>query len=477
MTGDKQLVRRVEAAAVLTAIVVLAHAALIGHAIAATEYAVDGLAVATQLNFGSASYREYKCSPSDQFEGLTWCQKIRAEKGRRGSQTTAYSLLHSKDGKISYINRSQEPASFNPSESELNIERYSRQLGESARILKAPHRSSLPHGVIAVWGKITLEPLDQGSIKLLADGKNPRKGFLIDYLRDFTRSAKEGLPIYRIVGGPGFIWAASFDQKGRGTARLAAVDLSGFASPPDSAPVEEIAAPTQQEQLPPPAPVVATAAPTQQEQLPPAATAVETAAPAQQEQLPPAAAVVATAGPVQQEELSSELHRTIEKLQADLAISTTRVAELETAKSVVERALEKAEQAKLNAENAKQQLEQERVSRADKAAAGAKISRWEIVLYGSVGGVLFFLITSAIGFLIKRGIASVSTEPAEKTQTTPTGVPAQSQDPATPRQPSAGSAGITISEAAFERDLEEEVATINATKAALGSGPSAVATA
>jgi hypothetical protein len=531
MTGDKQLVRRVEAAAVLTAIVVLAHAALIGHAIAATEYAVDGLAVATKLNFGSASYREYKCSPSDQFEGLTWCQKIRAEKGRRGSQTTAYSLLHSKDGKISYINRSQEPASFNPSESELNIERYSRQLGESARILKAPHRSSLPHGVIAVWGKITLEPLDQGSIKLLADGKNPRKGFLIDYLRDFTRSAKEGLPIYRIVGGPGFIWAASFDQKGRGTARLAAVDLSGFASPPDSAPVEEIAAPTQQEQLPPPAPVVAaaaptqqeqlpppapvvataaptqqeelrpaapvvataaparqeqlpppapvvaTAAPTQQEQLPPAATAVETAAPAQQEQLPPAAAVVATAGPVQQEELSSELHRTIEKLQADLAISTTRVAELETAKSVVERALEKAEQAKLNAENAKQQLEQERVSRADKAAAGAKISRWEIVLYGSVGGVLFFLITSAIGFLIKRGIASVSTEPAEKTQTTPTGVPAQSQDPATPRQPSAGSAGITISEAAFERDLEEEVATINATKAALGSGPSAVATA
>jgi hypothetical protein len=524
-TGDKQLVRfRVEAAAVLTAIVVLAHAALIDHAIAATEYAVDGLAVATQLNFGSASYREYKCSPSDQFEGLTWCQKIRAEKGRRGSQTTAYSLLHSKDGKISYINRSQEPASFNPSESELNIERYSRQLGESARILKAPHRSSLPHGVIAVWGKITLEPLDQGSIKLLADGKNPRKGFLIDYLRDFTRSAKEGLPIYRIVGGPGFIWAASFDQKGRGTARLAAVDLSGFAPPPDSAPVEEIAAPTQQEQLPPPAPVVATAAPTQQEelrlaapvvaaaaptqqeQLPPApvvATAAPTqheelrpaapvvapAAPAQQEQLPPAATVVATAGPAQQEELSSELHRTIEKLQADLEISTTRVAELETAKSVVERALEKAEQAKLDAENAKQQLEQERVaenassnaliaqSRADKAAAGAKISRWEIVLYGSVGGVLFFLITSAIGFLIKRGIASVSTEPVEKTQSTPTGVPAQSQDPATPRQPSAGSAGITISEAAFERDLEEEVATINAAKAMLGSGPSAVATA
>ena len=493
--GNKHLVRfGVEAAAVLTATIVLAHAALIGHAIAATEYAVDGLAVAKQLNFGSASYREYKCNPSDQFEGFIWCQKTRAEKGRRGP--TAYSLLHSKDGNISYINRSQEPASFNPSESELNIERYSRELGESARILKAPHRSGLPHGVIAVWGKITLEPLDQDSIKRLADGKNPRKGLLIDYLRDFTRSAKEGLPIYRIVGGPGLIWAASFDQKGRGTLRLAAVDLSGFAPPPDSAPVDQIAAPTQQEELrpppaavatvapaqqeelPPAAPVVTSAAPAQQEELPPAAAVVATAAPAQQEQLPPAATVVATAAPVQQEELSSELNRTIEKLQADLAISTTKVAELERAKSVAERALAEAEQTKLDAENAKQQVEQARIEenassdaligqlRAEKAGSRTKVSRWEIVLYGAIGGVLFFLATSAIGSLIKRGNASVSTKPVEKTRTKPIDV-----------QPPPESAGIAISEAAFERDLEEEVATINAAKAMLGSGHSAVATA
>ena len=42
----------------------LAYVVLCGNAVAATEYAVDGLAVGTQLNFGSASYREYKCSPS-----------------------------------------------------------------------------------------------------------------------------------------------------------------------------------------------------------------------------------------------------------------------------------------------------------------------------------------------------------------------------------------------------------------------------
>src|SRR5262249_36836799 len=431
--GNKRRVwLRIEPAAMMTGIVVLAHAALIGNAMAATEYGVDGLAVGTQLNLGSKSYREYKCNPSEQFAGLIWCQKTRSEKERRGSYIEAYSLLHSKNGNLSYINRSQEPAFFNPSEAELNIQRYSRKLGESARILKMPHRSGLPDGVIAVWGKITLEPLDQESIKTLAEGKNPRKGFLIDYLRDFTRSAKQGLPIYRIDGGPGFIWAASFDRKGRGTLRSAAVGVSGFALPPDSVPVAEIAVPTDQERLPPPATVGATAAPATQEELPPPAAVVATAASATQEELPPPAAVAATAAPARQEELplpatvvatavptyqeelSSEFNQKIEKLQADLAISSAKVAELERAKSVAEQAREEAEQAKLDAENAKQEVEQARIAekttsdaviaqlRADKAAAGAKISRWEIGLYGAFGGVLFFLPASAIELLIRR---------------------------------------------------------------------------
>jgi hypothetical protein len=351
------------------------------------------------------------------------------------------------------------------------------------------HRSGLPDGVIAVWGKITLEPLDQESIKTLADGKNPRKGFLIDYLRDFTRSAKQGLPIYRIDGGPGFIWAASFDQKGRGTLREAAVDVAGFAPPPDSVPVAQTPIPTYQERLPPPAAVVATAAPTPQEELPPPAAVVATAAPTPQgelpppaagvatavptplEELPPPAAVVAAAEPTPQEELSSEFNQKIEKLQADLAISSTKIAELETAKSVAERALEEAEQAKLDAENAKQEVEQARNAermtsdaviaqlRADKAAAGAKISRWEIVLYTSVGGVLFFLIASAIEFLIKRRITNVSKKPFVKSLAKPGEATAQSQNPRARLEP------IAISEAAFERDLEAEVSTINAAKA------------
>ena len=217
----------------------------------------------------------------------------------------------------------------------------------------------------------------------------------------------------------------SFDQKGRGTLRLAAVDVSGLAPPPDSVPAAQIAVPTYQEQLPAPA-VVATAAPTHQEELPPRAAVAATAAPTRQEKLPLPATVVATAVPTYQEELSSEFSQKIEKLQADLAISNTKVAELETAKSVAERALEEAEQWRLDAENAKQKVEQAKISekmtsdaviaqlRADKAAARAKTSRWEIVLYGSIGGVLFFLIASAIEFLIKRRNANASKKPVEK---------------------------------------------------------------
>src|SRR5260370_34292642 len=138
-TRNKRSVRlRIEAARMRTGIVVLAQLLLCGNALAATEYAVDGLAVGTQLDFDSASYREYKCNPSDQFEGFIWCQKSRTEKERRESYTVAYSLLRSQDGRISYFNRSQEPAFLSSKEAELYIERYSPKFGDSPRIITMP---------------------------------------------------------------------------------------------------------------------------------------------------------------------------------------------------------------------------------------------------------------------------------------------------------------------------------------------------
>jgi hypothetical protein len=218
-------------------IAVLASVVLCGHAVAEPEYAVDGLLLGTQLNFQSASYGEYGCSPSDQFDGLTWCQKTRRSK----SDTTTYSLLHSREGTIFYINRAQELTHLNAKKAEEDLQQSSSNIGELPRVVKMPHRSGFPDGVIAVWGNVTLEPLDQESIKLLADRKGLKKGLLIDFLGNFVRSAMAGLPIYRIDGGPGFVWAASFDQKGRGVLRLGAIDASKLLLPlPDQQPTAQM---------------------------------------------------------------------------------------------------------------------------------------------------------------------------------------------------------------------------------------------
>ena len=196
-------------------------------------YSVAGLPLGSRVQFDSADYREYKCSPSEQFAGYTWCQKTRQEKDRRGSLNVTYSLLHSQDGTVFYVNRFQEPAFFGSNEADAAIRQYSSKIGEKAEIKRLPRQQGRPEGTLATWGKVTLEPLDSDSINTLAGGKSPKVGYLVDFIGNFARSAKEGLPIYRVSGGAGFVWVASFDQKGRGTLRLTAIDPS----PPTSSPL------------------------------------------------------------------------------------------------------------------------------------------------------------------------------------------------------------------------------------------------
>ena len=72
-----------------------------------------------------------------------------------------------------------------------------------------PTREGFPNGVIATWGKVVLESVDAKSQRILAAGKNPKIGALIDFIGNFERSTKNDLPVYRVSGGAGFIWAAS----------------------------------------------------------------------------------------------------------------------------------------------------------------------------------------------------------------------------------------------------------------------------
>jgi hypothetical protein len=81
---------------------------------------------------------------------------------------------------------SLEPAFFNAGEADADIERLSRKLGEQARLVR-PHvrLAANTDGIIAIWGKVALEPLDATGTSELAAGRNPRTGILVDFLGNF----------------------------------------------------------------------------------------------------------------------------------------------------------------------------------------------------------------------------------------------------------------------------------------------------
>ena len=233
------------------------------------------------------------------------------------------------------------------------------RFGEKAEIKRLPRQQGRPEGTLATWGKVVLEPLDSGSINTVAAGKSPKIGFLVDFIGDFARSAKEGLPIYRVTGGAGFVWVASFDQKGRGTLRLTAVDPSPATSSP---PITETPISNDQTtQLN----TQATPAPTAQSFKP------DTEAARKPENTP---------------ELTQPDQRSTPPEEA----SGTQIADNQTERS--------AESAKLS--DAIQQLESE------KAAAENKARRMKSVAYGT--GVLALLaIVSSVFFVSRKRAVTI----------------------------------------------------------------------
>ena len=194
-----------------------------------SAYTVEGLALGAKVSFNSNVYHEYDCRPSEQFGRFTWCHREKSESGPRGAIRSSYTILHSEDGTVAYVNRELDSALFGgPHEVDIEIERLSGRFGNAPHIMRIPagtnHR--LGNGVIAVWGKAILEPLDASSRVQLAAGKSPRRGILVDYLGNFQRSVQDDLPVFRVIGGAGFVWSASFDGGGLGRLRFFAIDSS-----------------------------------------------------------------------------------------------------------------------------------------------------------------------------------------------------------------------------------------------------------
>jgi hypothetical protein len=204
-----------------------------GASAATSPYVIDGIALGAQFR----PERDYQCKPSIQFADVTWCLRKKPGRASRGSFVSTTSILQAPGGAVAYVNREVEPAFFDSDDFQNEINRLTTRFGERARVMRLPTRAGLPNAVIASWGGVELEQLDDDVVSTLAsEGSPPRLGLLVDYLGDLRKSAQLGLPIFRLGGGAGYLWSASSDDSGRGHLRFLEVDASALAPPKASKP-------------------------------------------------------------------------------------------------------------------------------------------------------------------------------------------------------------------------------------------------
>jgi chromosome segregation ATPase len=172
-----------------------------------------------------------------------------------------------------------------------------------------------------------------------------------------------------------------------------------------------------------------------------------------------------TADKTEAESNPPELGQTIEKLKTEIALATTKIAELEKATATAEAARIKAAKASVVAETAKREIEQTSTTvkseleatmaqlNVDRAAvADARTNRWENTLPGAIGGLFVVLTASIVGFFVERRKMVAS-----RLETEAIDFSAQHQNSELETVPYAGAI------VAFERELEQQVAAINAT--------------
>jgi tetratricopeptide (TPR) repeat protein len=190
-------------------------------------YVVEGLKLGERVPLGTPSYRSYTCKPSNYFEGYTWCQRTQPRSTSAGGGSLASTIMHAGDGTAVYLMAKVAPLSINRSAVQKEIDDLSKEIKERpAKVEWVPARPGAAPSVIALWGRVELRKLTSYEVEIVADGEDPNTGVLVDSLGDLVRSAKAGLPVYRIAGGAGYLYSASFDVSGRGHRRYVAVDIS-----------------------------------------------------------------------------------------------------------------------------------------------------------------------------------------------------------------------------------------------------------
>jgi clan AA aspartic protease (TIGR02281 family) len=186
------------------------------------KYAVDGLAVGALVKPHSTAYRQYVCKPSEQYMNFTRCHESHSANGIQISRT----ILRASSLITWYVNKELSPAYFKASDIDSEINRLSNQFGSMPHIYRLNETHGFPEAIIATFGGVELQPLKPNDLVVLAQGKSPHIGILIDFLNNFHQSAKARLPVYKLSGSEGFAWIANYDRQGKGTLRFFAADPS-----------------------------------------------------------------------------------------------------------------------------------------------------------------------------------------------------------------------------------------------------------
>jgi tetratricopeptide (TPR) repeat protein len=178
------------------------------------EYAVDGWKLGSTVT--SSALQSYGCEPSDDFAQLTSCD--RKQTRNRGYSYSAFgSVMHDENGVIVFLEVKVTPVQMTKKDIQTEIIQLSGEFGSKPQFVDwVAAGVDRPESIIVRWGQIKLEQIESDTSEEVESGQNPKIGVLVDSLGDVRRSAKLGSEIYRIAGGTGFIYTASFDKNGRG---------------------------------------------------------------------------------------------------------------------------------------------------------------------------------------------------------------------------------------------------------------------
>jgi tetratricopeptide (TPR) repeat protein len=186
----------------------------------AEPYIIEGMKLGVPIDTAAPDYRSFKCAPSEQFEGYMRCQ--RTKPSARG--TLSSTIIHGGDGTAIYLSAKLAPTSIDRDAAQREIEELSREMKEQPKHVEwVPARAGTPASVVAWWGRIELRQLKRSEVDDAANGYAP--GLLIDPLADPARAAKAGLPIYRVAGAAGYVYAAIFGSTGQKSYIAADVSL------------------------------------------------------------------------------------------------------------------------------------------------------------------------------------------------------------------------------------------------------------